>query len=81
MVNEEVAVKKYCSFGDAVVEDTGRYFGSFGFIFFDNFPHQKRLLLVGIWLHSSGALGASPDGLIRIPAGYGFCLQNGKHIN
>ncbi|XP_022304500.2 uncharacterized protein LOC111111673 [Crassostrea virginica] len=50
--HEKVALEKYRTFGDAVVEPTG------------------------IWLHNNGVLGASPDGLIRRPAAYGFCHQH-----
>lgn len=49
--NEAVARAKYCSFGDAVVEETG------------------------VWLHSSGVLGASPDGIIHRPATHNYTHQ------
>ena len=35
-----------------------------------------HLNALGIWLHNYGVLGASPDGLIRRPAAYGFCHQH-----
>ena len=34
------------------------------------------LTLTGLWLHSSGALGASPDGIIGVPAAYGYHHQD-----
>ncbi|KAK7939877.1 hypothetical protein WMY93_003203 [Mugilogobius chulae] len=49
--NEAVARAKYCSFGDAVVEETG------------------------VWLHTSGVLGASPDGIIHRPATHNYTHQ------
>ena len=35
-----------------------------------------HLNALGIWLHNNGVLGASPDGLTRRPAAYGFCHQH-----
>ncbi|XP_048748498.2 uncharacterized protein LOC125681636 [Ostrea edulis] len=49
--NESVAKAKYCSYGDAVVEETG------------------------VWLHESGVLGASPDGIIRRAATHKYNHQ------
>ncbi|XP_033729759.1 uncharacterized protein LOC117318941 [Pecten maximus] len=49
--SEAVAREKYCSYGDAVVEETG------------------------VWLHESGVLGASPDGIIRRAATHNYCHQ------
>ncbi|XP_033726397.1 uncharacterized protein LOC117316017 [Pecten maximus] len=49
--NESNAKEKYCSYGDAVVEETG------------------------VWLHESGVLGASPDGIIRRAASHSYNHQ------
>ncbi|XP_062617782.1 uncharacterized protein LOC134279405 [Saccostrea cucullata] len=50
--NESTARTKYCSFGDAIVEETG------------------------VWLHESGILGASPDGIIRRAATHNYNYQD-----
>lgn len=34
------------------------------------------MYVTGLWLHNSGSLGASPDGLIRVPAAHGYVHQD-----
>lgn len=77
MTQESVAVEKYRSFGDATVGETGNIC-SYPLWAVHRLTKDDFIFIfhTGLWLHSNGVLGASPDGLIGVPAAYGFQHQD-----